>query len=83
MRSTADPSVTHVLYPNGALIIDESDPGSLMRTLQTGCVDCPPCQNASKVACAQVLGKGVRARMRQRGCARDLADQHAMPLAPI
>lgn len=31
----ADPSVTHVLYPNGALIIEESDPGSQMRTLQT------------------------------------------------
>jgi hypothetical protein len=32
---SADPSVTHVLYPNGALCIPEDDPASQMRTLQT------------------------------------------------
>ncbi|GBF90677.1 hypothetical protein Rsub_02976 [Raphidocelis subcapitata] len=35
VENPADPSVTHVLYPNGALCIAEDDPASQMRTLQT------------------------------------------------
>ncbi|KAI8464815.1 MAG: hypothetical protein J3K34DRAFT_102566 [Monoraphidium minutum] len=35
VEDPADPSVTHVLYPNGALCVDENDLGGQMRTLQT------------------------------------------------
>ena len=34
-HDTADPSVTHVLYPNGALTAAEDDEAAQMRTLQT------------------------------------------------